>query len=135
MREAGRLARAVLGVFVLLVLFVLVNSWWRDYRGIGENGESAAETTVTPEPSAEDTPATEGQPDDTEESTRATVVVLIDGLNFRKEPSREGELIRGLGQDDRLTHLGTEDGWYRVRDESGAEGYVSASPQYTELRE
>jgi len=135
MRDAARPARGVLGVVVLLVLFLVVNGWWRDYRGVGENDEREVETTETVEPSAEETPPVEERPEDGEEGIRGTVVVLIDGLNFRKEPTREGAVIRGLSREDRLTHLATENGWYHVRDEDGLEGYVSASPQYSELRE
>ncbi len=135
MSDGARPIRAVFGVIVLLILFMLVNSYWGEYRGVREDGESAEEITATPEPSAEETPAAEGQPEETDETAGGTVVVLIDALNFRKEPSRDGGLIRGLGRNDRLTHLGTKDGWHHVRDENGVEGYVSASPQYTELQE
>jgi hypothetical protein len=69
------------------------------------------------------------------EAAQATVVVIIDGLNFRREPSQTGELIRGLRLNDELAHLGTADGWHHVRDAEGVEGYVSANPQYTEVRE
>lgn len=130
MSGVGRIARAALGVVVLLALVFLVNGWWSDYRRGEAPVVPVAETTPTP-----DGAAAEESADEPPVATSATVVVLIEGLNFRKEPSREGELIRGLGRGTRLQHLGTSDGWHHVRDDNGVEGYVSASPQYTEVQQ
>jgi len=139
MSGVGRVARGAAGVAVLILLLVLVNGWWRDYRRGEAPVSPQAEATSTPQPSPEsEQPPAEGaeQPTGQEAgSSGATVVVLIEGLNFRKEPSREGELIRGLGKGTQLVYLETVDGWYRVRSEDGTEGYVSASPQYTEVRQ
>jgi hypothetical protein len=120
---------------VLIILVVLVNGWWGEYRR-GDAPVSPAEATSTPEPGTEQ-PAAEGEEpeEETPEASGGTVIVLIEGLNFRKEASREGELIRGLTRGTRLEHIETLDGWYRVKDDSGVEGYVSSSPQYTELQQ
>lgn len=136
MSDIGRIARGVFGVVVLILLVVLVNGWWGEYRRGDAPVAPEAESTATPEAEAEE-PASEAEGEPAEEPSEPsaqTVVVLIEGLNFRKEPSREGELIRGLGRGTRLEYVEKIDGWYRVRDESGVEGYVSASPQYTELQ-
>jgi ABC-type lipoprotein release transport system permease subunit len=135
MSDAGRIARGVLGVIVLIIIVVVVNGWWGEYRR-GDAPVPSAEATSTPEPAPEE-PAAEGEEPaaETPEASGATVIVLIEGLNFRKEPSREGELIRGLTRGTRLEHIETVDAWYRVKDESGVEGYVSSSPQYTELQQ
>jgi hypothetical protein len=138
MSDVGRIARAVLGVFVLVGLVFLVNSWWGDYRR-GDSPAVVTETTATPD-GATDAPAESGE-ESAEESAEepatsgGTVIVLIEGLNFRREPSREGELIRGLSRGTRLEHLGTADAWHHVRDDAGVEGYVSASEQYTEVQQ
>jgi hypothetical protein len=134
MSGVGRVARAAVGVIVLLGLVFLVNNWWGDYRR-GDPPDVVAETTPTPE-GAPETPAEPGEvPAEEPAASGATVNVLIEGLNFRKEPSREGELIRGLNRGTRLELLGTADGWHHVRDDAGVEGYVSASEQYTEVQQ
>jgi hypothetical protein len=135
MSDVGRIARGVFGVIVLIIIVVLVNGWWGEYRR-GDAPVTPAEATSTPQPTPEQ-PAAEGEEPaaETPAASGATVIVLIEGLNFRKEPSREGELIRGLTRGTRLVHIETVDAWYRVKDESGVEGYVSASPQYTELQQ
>ncbi len=139
MSDVGRVARGAAGVVVLILLVVLVNGWWREYRRGDAPVAPQPEATSTPEPAPEsEEPAGEGggEPaDEGAEPSGATVVVLIEGLNFRKEPSREGELIRGLNRGTELVYLETVDGWYRVRTEDGTEGFVSASPQYTEVRQ
>lgn len=136
MSGVSRVVRAGVGVVVLLALLLIVNSWWGEYRRGPAPDVTSVETTVTPdaEPNGD-----EGEPEadanDDASASGKTVVVTIEGLNFRREPSRDGELIRGLGRGTRLEHLATENGWYHVRDDAGVEGYVSASPQYTELQE
>jgi hypothetical protein len=59
--------------------------------------------------------------------------VLVNGLNFRKEPSGSAELIDGLAKDVELEYLATESGWFKVRDSEGRVGYVSAQEQFTRL--
>lgn len=140
MSHLPRVLRAAAGVAVLFALLVVVNGWWRDYQRGVDPVDPPSEATQTPDgaaggeapaapPAEGETPAEREEP----QPSGQEVVVLIDGLNFRKQPSREGELIRGLGRGSRLAHLETADGWHRVRDEDGVEGYVSASPQYTKV--
>ncbi len=136
-RGAPTPIRATIGVIALLSLLLVVNSWISDYRGSAEGPQTSGEATATPdgdEAAAEGEPEEPGEPE-TESAGQGTVVVIIEGLNFRREPARDGELIRGLRLNDELTHLGTVDGWYHVRDGDGVEGYVSTNSQYTELRE
>ena len=137
---AQKLLRPVAALAALAVVLMLVMSYWGNYvsgSDTGDTGEDAsveASETVEPEESAQEGSA-EG--DDVAEPapSPATVIVLIEGLNFRTAPSRDADLIRGLGKGDELTHLETSDGWYKVRDSDGNEGYVSASSQYTQLSE
>lgn len=141
MSRTPRVLRGAAGLIVLLVLVVVVNGWWREYQRGPEPVAPPAETTPTPDgaagaetPAAGEAPAGGDAPPAATEQPRPSgqeVVVLIDGLNFRREPSRAGELIRGLDRGTRLEHVQTADGWHRVRAEDGVEGYVSANPQYT----
>ncbi len=144
MTGVPRLVRAVVGLIALAVIASLVWGWFGEYRAerVPEH-ERAAEVTPTPEPvengDAEEVTAEEpGEPaDETPEPTAETgrtVVVTIEGLSFRRGPSREAERISTLTRGTRLEYLGTENGWYRVRHSDGTEGYVSASEQYTELQ-
>ena len=134
--------RAIAGVLALVALLLVVNGWYREYRGDPDPGTRSVEATVTPEAGDDASDSTDDDtgdngPDEAagDPGTGGTVVVVIEGLNFRRAASTDSELIRGLGRGDELTHLGTENGWYHVRDSAGVEGYVSANPQYTELKE
>ncbi len=136
-RDPGvpRPIRAILGVVALAMIAFLVFGWLGDYRGADERVDANGETTVTPDgdgAAETQTPTPEGPG---EAGTGGTVVVVIEGLNFRREPQSDAERIRGLARNEELTHLETQGDWYHVRDASGVEGYVSANPQYTELRD
>ena len=129
-----RLFQAIAAIVGLMIIVMLVLSYWGNYRS-STDSDSSAETTATIEATA--TPDGEGEQsaegDEAEPAT--TVVVLIEGLNFRTAPSRDADLIRGLSKGDRLLYIATEDGWYKVKTEDDKEGYVSSSSQYTELEE
>lgn len=140
-----RLIRAVIGVIALMVIASLVWGWWGDYRAERfPDSDRSAEETVTPDvaeadaedENGDDPPAEEPAEEEEEPAagTGQTVVVRIEGLSFRRGPSRDDERISTLNRGTRLEHLGTENGWYRVRHSDGTEGYVSASEQYTELQ-
>lgn len=131
-----RLVRAGVGLAVLLVLALTVRGWWSDYREAAEqNGRASAETSASAEPTDSPT-AAEGEEQPTTPSaepaaTVETVIVLIDGLNFRSAPRDDATPMRGLDKGERLRLLGERDGWYEVRDSDGQTGWVSANPSYT----
>ena len=137
--------KAVGGLLVLVAILFTVLSFYGNYREAQEARNAPAETTATPEAAPAEETAEEGeqpaeeQPaegsDQPAEEGGKVVIVVIDGLNFRPEPSPDGAPIRGLAKNDRLTYLGTENGWYHVRDVEGTEGYVSANSQYTRLED
>lgn len=135
MSDMVRLAKTVGAVVVLVALLLFVVNLLSDYRAAGDS--SAPETDAveqldegeTPEDASGETSGT--VPADVE--SLGTVTVVIDGLNFRVEPSASGALIRGLDEGDVLEYLGGAEGWYHVRASDGTEGYVSASEQYTTL--
>ena len=145
MNEGGlRAIKAIVGGAVLLLLLVTVVRWYGDYR-ISSTEKVLEETTSTP--GGED--ATSGNPEAStgEDQTPAdtsgdkatpvetkTVVVLTDGLNFRKEPKKGSEVIRGLDKGEKLVVVKTQDAWYQVKDSEGVSGWISASPSYTKLQ-
>ncbi|MBS3957212.1 MAG: SH3 domain-containing protein [Clostridiales bacterium] len=143
MTDVSRPVRTVLGLIGMLIIASLAWNWWGEYREARDAGPEGGETTETAAPAEADGDGAQAGEDGgdgaqasppTPDASGKSVVVLIEGLNFRRQPSREGELIGGLSRGTELEHLGTADGWHRVRDRNGVEGYVSASEQYTEVR-
>lgn len=139
-RDTSRMFRALIGIVVLTVLFFMVLGWWRDYRqDVPASAEKASVTeTATPSPDAaggETAPQkpTEASPADKPAAKPKYVVVVIEGLNFRPEPSSDSKPIRGLSEGEKLVLLETKDGWYLVRADDGTEGWVSADPQYAQI--
>jgi uncharacterized protein YgiM (DUF1202 family) len=130
-------ARGAAALVALAIVAVMVFGWWGDYRAATGGGGGAGEETSTVEPTATTDPAApvpEEPADGGPAATGRTVVVLVEGLNFRTGPSRDTALIKGLARGVQLEHLGTAGGWHHVKDSEGAVGYVSASEQYTELK-
>lgn len=138
MNNGGKIIRAIAGTALLVVVFFVVLTWVLDYRG-GNDSAPQGESTQTVEPTATVDPEGEGAQEEPAESgdgtASGTITVLVNGLNFRTEPSGDAELIRGLTQGATLEYLGTEGGWHKVRDAEGTVGYVSASSQYTSLQQ
>lgn len=131
-----KIIRASVGIVVLLALGMLVRNWWTDYRVAAERrGVTPRETTATPDatatPGARKGEDSKAQPKTPAKSGDATVLVLIDGLNFRSAPKDDAEPIRGLDKGERLDLLGAREGWYQVRDSDGQSGWVSNNPSYT----
>ncbi|HWI61245.1 MAG TPA: SH3 domain-containing protein [Symbiobacteriaceae bacterium] len=59
------------------------------------------------------------------EDEQAYALVDTDALNFRKEPSTTGAVLAVLKTGERVRLLEIAGDWWRVRRESGAEGYVN----------
>lgn len=134
-----RVARAIAGVVVLLALAWIVNGYIGEYRESSGGEEPAPQdTTTTSAPPAE----TGGEPSDSEPtpsaapaSNKGSVVVLIDGLNLRKEPKTDSPTLGGLKEGDKLILIGQAEGWYEVQTTDGSRGWVSANPSYVKTEE
>lgn len=135
-----RAVRGAAGLVVLIALLLVVRGWWQEYRtaveqqrrGPGQERARDESPTAGGEATGEgrgERPAPEAPAAPTR--VRTEVVVLIDGLNFRTDPSRTARAIRGLDRGERLLLIGERGGWYQVRDRDGTEGWVSANPTYT----
>lgn len=137
MRDVARPIRAILGVAALSLVGFMVLGWVLDYRGGDDPSDvPGIETTQTPAPEGETTGTESSSTEDgasTEGSTASRVVVLVNGLNFRKEPSGGADLIKGLAEGTELELISTEGGWHKVKDSEGTVGYVSSSSQYTRV--
>lgn len=130
--NGAKALKAAAGIAVLLVLALTVRGWWGDYRQGVRTTRDAPETTASVEATSPIDAEGEGDSGETAEpAPDNTVVVLIDGLNFRSAPKDDAKPLRGLDKGERLELLGERDGWYEVRDEDGATGWVSSNPSYT----
>ena len=144
MSEGGLKAiKAIAGGVVLLLLVVTVARWYGDYRisatdkvldqvetpPQGEGSEASKPEDETekeqPEPSDE-------KPAETPEAK--TVVVMTDGLNFRENPEKGSDVIRGLDKGEKLVLVEKKGDWYHVKDSDGNEGWISASPSYSKIQ-
>jgi uncharacterized protein YgiM (DUF1202 family) len=104
------IVRRVVPWLSLIVVVTLVWTWVGEYRSaVGEREQS--------EPSA------------------PYVRVLNDGLNLRAEPMTTATVLKTLKKDQRLVLLEKRSSWYKVRDDTGTEGWVAAGGRYTELVE
>lgn len=134
--DAMKIAKAALGVVVVIVLFVVVMNWWGDYRAAtavlkGAKASSGATTSTVTSGGSGDSGAT--QPDKTTNGTSTKVLlVAVDGLNFRAQPNSDSKSIRGLSKGERVTLLATVGDWYKVKDSRGVIGYITANPTYTD---
>lgn len=94
-------------------------------QGSTESTESVDSTNTAPEAESGEEPV----------ASSPVVIVLADGLNFRTKPMTNSEVIRKLDKDTELELLEKAEGWYKVRDTDGVEGWVAAGGQYTDLVE
>jgi len=147
--SALKVLKAVGGALAILILVITVARWYGDYR-ISATDKVIEEATSSvqgegseasdQEPTAEENePAASGSDSGSEEPEQAkptskTVVVLTDGLNFRKEPKKGAAVIRGLDKGEKLTLIEEADGWYYVETSDGTKGYISASSSYSEIQ-
>lgn len=126
--------RAAIGIIGLVVIVLIVMNMWGDFRSAGNDvGGSEVETTATPDATQTAPASKEGSSGGSApaQASIGTVTVLVDGLNFRTEPSRDAELIRGLDAGEKLALLAEQADWLKVRDSANVVGYVSSSSQYT----
>lgn len=120
-----RLIRGVTGLVVVAVLLIVVTNWWGDYKHAASRVPSRVATSTA------DATGTVSGPNVT--STKRTATILIEGLNFRKQPQSGSPTIRGLKKDETLAVLTTKGDWYQVKDSNGVVGWIAAKSQYVKL--
>ncbi len=131
MSGAGKIVRAVLGLAVVGVLVFVLRGYWTEYKAAAPS--KTAETTASVDASgAPGTKPAEPSPAD-QLAQNATVLVIIEGLNFRKQPDATGESIRGLKKGERLILVSTNNTWLQVQDTSGNVGWITNNPQYVKI--
>jgi SH3-like domain-containing protein len=117
-----KVVRAVVGLIVLLILFFVVNGWWSDYRKAATK-RGSAEPTATVAAAQTAPPA----------ATGPSVVILVEGLNFRVQPDATGASIRGLKKGEKFILVSKTGSWLQLEDQSGAVGWVNNNPQYVRI--
>ncbi len=128
-----KLTRAAVGVVVVAILFGLVANYIGNYREATRAGGSASSSgTATPTPDGS-TPSTSAADSSEPEASAQVLIVAVDGLNFRKEPSGQSRAMRGLSKGEKLTLLATEGDWFKVRDGNNVVGYITSNPAYTDV--
>lgn len=125
--------RIAVGVIALMALIIAVAVMYGSY--VLATSPSAKTTTPSKEGGAGSKTTTESSPATTPvvANTTTHVIVLIEGLNFRKEPAQDSVAIAGLKKGQRLTLVESTKNWYKVRDEDGRVGWVSSNPGYVKL--
>lgn len=118
----GKVARALAGLAVLLILVVTVNGWWADYKKSALS-RSSVEASATVDATNTAAPTDTGK----------TVLVLVDGLNFRKDPDATGATIRGLKKGEKFILVAESGSWLQIKDASGRTGWVNNNPQYIRI--
>jgi uncharacterized protein YgiM (DUF1202 family) len=138
--------RVVVPWVALALIVVVVWSWFGAYRDARDGGSAPAGDTSgtviptsTPEAGGTSDQAPDPAPSDSAGSGAAIappyVVVLAEGLNLRTDPMTSSTVIKKLTEGQRLTLIEKGEGWYRVSDGTGNEGWVAAGGRYTELVE
>jgi len=133
-RTVVTVIRAVLGLAVLIVLIMVVLGWWRDYKAAPSSlsGSASTEASPTAGEQGSGTSAAGASADETPGQSD-TLVVLVDGLDLRAEPSADAKSLRGLNKGERLVLVKKDGDWYRVKTTEGDTGWISANPGYTRV--
>lgn len=140
MTISSRILKGAAALAVLAVLSLIVWNWYGDFKSAPKN---SAETSTTVEPSS--TPSSDkkgsgggsvgqAQPSQPAGSQPTAIVTLIDGVNFRPKPDATAKAVRGLNKGEVLTLISKQGDWYHVTTSDGADGYVTANPQYTAVQ-
>lgn len=126
------IARIIFAV-VLLVLIALIVGAVILIRGhMAEKSAQESQSAIVTEDSQEQQPVVDTQAvepeittEDTQEPEPNPVVQTTTGVNLRKEPNTECEVLTILEQGTMLELIGEEDGW-AVVDYQGQIGYVKS---------
>ena len=122
------IARVIFGVVLLLLIALIVGAVIMIRGHMAEKSAQESQGVIVTENSQEQQPVVDTQtsePEITTEDTQAPnpVVQTTTGVNLRKEPNTECEVLTVLDQGTMLELIGEEDGW-AVVDYQGQIGYV-----------
>ena len=124
------IARVIFAVVLLLLIALIVGAVIMIRGHMAEKSAQESQGVIVTENSQEQQPVVDTQtsePEITTEDTQAPnpVVQTTTGVNLRKEPNTECEVLTVLDQGTMLELIGEEDGW-AVVDYQGQIGYVKS---------
>lgn len=122
--KVWRVARAIIGIVVVIGLGMVVKNWYDDFRSASR---SAA-------PSQAKSAATTSSAPATGTVTLGIGVAKIEGVNFRVKPATSAKLIRGLKKGEKVTVILKDGQWYQVKDSKGKTGWVTSNSDYVALQ-
>ena len=127
-RKDDIIARVIFDVVLLLLIALIVGAVIMIRGHMAEKSAQESQGVIVTENSQEQQPVVDTQtsePEITTEDTQALnpVVQTTTGVNLRKEPNTECEVLTVLDQGTMLELIGEEDGW-AVVDYQGQIGYV-----------
>lgn len=131
--DLARLVRRLVAWALLILLAAIAFSWYSDYRSAPKTPGTSTSTETTRSVEPTDVVDSSGEGTASGEAKTPVVMVLAEGLNLRAEPRTNSDVIKKLKRGTALELLETANGWYRVRDDAGDEGWVAAGGNYTEL--
>ena len=122
------IARVIFAVVLLLLIALIVGAVIMIRGHMAEKSAQESQGVIVTENSQEQQPVVDTQtsePEITTEDAQAPnpVVQTTTGVNLRKEPNTECEVLTVLDQGTMLELIGEEDGW-AVVDYQGQIGYV-----------
>lgn len=129
MTGLGKVVRALIGVVVLVVLIVTVNSWYGQYKDSVKRARILASRQDTSTVTATSAPVPvvpfEG----------AKIAVLVDGPALRSAPATSTKSIRALKQGELLFFVSAaSNNWVKVRDAKGKVGFMLNDPKVARVQ-
>jgi uncharacterized protein YgiM (DUF1202 family) len=135
--EPGTIIRMVAPWIVLAILLFVIVNFFSQYQAAQKSAQRAASADAArvdpgPVPSKSESPTATAK--GAAQAKTPTVVVIMDGVNFRQSATNGSKVISALKQGATLTWLATEGNWYKARDAERRTGYISANPTLTQKR-
>ncbi|MHB1135178.1 MAG: SH3 domain-containing protein [Coriobacteriia bacterium] len=125
-----RALRVVIPWIALIAVVTVILSLWSEFRFESQRVTPQGESTVTVEPTET---AGSGVATGTAPTDAPYVRVKAEGLNMRAAASTDSDVLRKLPSGTVLVYVESANGWYHVRDDAGADGWVAAGGSFTEL--
>jgi uncharacterized protein YgiM (DUF1202 family) len=137
-RDLVWLAKRVVPWIVLFLLVLRVSAIMADYYGAASQAArlDASKPTLAVKTGAVIGARTPGKAGakPAAASGAKTVKILAGGVNFREEPNQVSNVVKALPAGATLTLLGSSSGWLKVRDNTGAVGWITASKRFVTVK-
>lgn len=134
----GSVLKKVVPWIVLALVMLRVFSWYGTYQTdqeawLSKSNQPKPSEVASASAAAKKKAATSAADSGDKASTPASKVVIVSDVTLRKDPASTAEPVRDLSTGEQLTYIGQLGPWYKVKDEDGRTGWVSASERYTKV--